>query len=224
MKAQIRLPIGQGAFRGSAPSPRATGLCRPFKRLIVIFRAAQLALRSSTAATASAVSALKPREELEHGERSSLVHGGSETLWEAALTLFLGMRHHHLSAASGINPRRPSAGTSPQRTAAGFVFRRWLKDAARGIRREVPAHVRAAKRALFCLASAGWTKFARLTRALTNNRSTLQQLAPISKHEVSHKQSRLAEVSTRNRPVAAETPWTPFRVLASAAASCKLPG
>lgn len=43
---------------------------------------------------------------------------------------------------------------------------------------------------------AGWTKFARLTRALTNNRNTLQQLAPISKHEVSHKQSRLAEVSS----------------------------
>lgn len=42
----------------------------------------------------------------------------------------------------------------------------------------------------------GWTKFARLTRALTNNRNTLQQLAPIGKHEVSHKQSRLAEVST----------------------------
>lgn len=43
---------------------------------------------------------------------------------------------------------------------------------------------------------AGWTKFARLTRALTNNRNTLQQLAPMGKHEVSHKQSRLAEVST----------------------------
>lgn len=46
-----------------------------------------------------------------------------------------------------------------------------------------------------CLIPAGWTKFARLTRALTNNRNTLQQLAPIGKHEVSHKQSRLAEVS-----------------------------
>lgn len=45
------------------------------------------------------------------------------------------------------------------------------------------------------LIPAGWTKFARLTRALTNNRNTLQQLAPIGKHEVSHKQSRLAEVS-----------------------------
>lgn len=45
------------------------------------------------------------------------------------------------------------------------------------------------------LIPAGWTKFARLTRALTNNRNTLQQLAPIGKHEVIHKQSRLAEVS-----------------------------
>lgn len=44
--------------------------------------------------------------------------------------------------------------------------------------------------------SVGWTKFARLTRALTNNRNALQQLAPISKPEVSHKQSRLAEVSS----------------------------
>lgn len=48
----------------------------------------------------------------------------------------------------------------------------------------------------YCLFPAGWTKFARLTRALTNNRNTLQQLAPIGKHEVSHKQSRLAEVNT----------------------------
>ncbi|XP_030627486.1 potassium voltage-gated channel subfamily H member 5a [Chanos chanos] len=39
----------------------------------------------------------------------------------------------------------------------------------------------------------GWTKFARLTRALTNSRSTLQQLAPMNKTEVSHKHSRLAE-------------------------------
>ncbi|XP_057209715.1 potassium voltage-gated channel subfamily H member 5a isoform X2 [Triplophysa rosa] len=39
----------------------------------------------------------------------------------------------------------------------------------------------------------GWTKFARLTRALTNSRSTLQQLAPVNKTEVSHKHSRLAE-------------------------------
>ncbi|XP_062851494.1 potassium voltage-gated channel subfamily H member 5, partial [Trichomycterus rosablanca] len=40
----------------------------------------------------------------------------------------------------------------------------------------------------------GWTKFARLTRALTNSR-TIQQLAPLSKPDVSsHKPSRLAEV------------------------------
>lgn len=41
----------------------------------------------------------------------------------------------------------------------------------------------------------GWTKFARLTRALTNSRGTLQQLTPLNKTEVSHKHSRLAEVS-----------------------------
>uniref|UniRef100_A0AAY4B694 Potassium voltage-gated channel subfamily H member 5 n=1 Tax=Denticeps clupeoides TaxID=299321 RepID=A0AAY4B694_9TELE len=41
----------------------------------------------------------------------------------------------------------------------------------------------------------GWTKFARLTRALTNSRSTMQQLTPMNKTEVStHKHSRLAEV------------------------------
>ncbi|KAF4099402.1 hypothetical protein G5714_019528 [Onychostoma macrolepis] len=39
----------------------------------------------------------------------------------------------------------------------------------------------------------GWTKFARLTRALTTSRSTLQQLTPMNKTEVSHKHSRLAE-------------------------------
>ncbi|XP_060721009.1 potassium voltage-gated channel subfamily H member 5a [Tachysurus vachellii] len=39
----------------------------------------------------------------------------------------------------------------------------------------------------------GWTKFARLTRALTNSRGTLQQLTPLNKTEVSHKHSRLAE-------------------------------
>uniref|UniRef100_A0A8C3AGK7 Potassium voltage-gated channel subfamily H member 5 n=1 Tax=Cyclopterus lumpus TaxID=8103 RepID=A0A8C3AGK7_CYCLU len=38
----------------------------------------------------------------------------------------------------------------------------------------------------------GWTKFARLTRALTNNRNLVHQLAPLST-EVSHKPSRLAE-------------------------------
>ncbi|XP_029705807.1 potassium voltage-gated channel subfamily H member 5-like [Takifugu rubripes] len=42
-------------------------------------------------------------------------------------------------------------------------------------------------------ATRGWTKFARLTRALTNNRNMVQQLAPLSKAEVSHKPSRLAE-------------------------------
>ncbi|XP_018087778.1 potassium voltage-gated channel subfamily H member 5 isoform X2 [Xenopus laevis] len=40
----------------------------------------------------------------------------------------------------------------------------------------------------------GWTKFARLTRALTNNRSVLHQLTPMNKAEVVHKHSRLAEV------------------------------
>ncbi|KAM4712807.1 voltage-gated delayed rectifier potassium channel KCNH5-like [Anableps anableps] len=39
----------------------------------------------------------------------------------------------------------------------------------------------------------GWTKFARLTRALTNNRNLVQQLAPLNKPEVSHKPSRLVE-------------------------------
>ncbi|XP_037837352.1 potassium voltage-gated channel subfamily H member 5 [Kryptolebias marmoratus] len=39
----------------------------------------------------------------------------------------------------------------------------------------------------------GWTKFARLTRALTNNRNLVQQLAPLNKTEVTHKPSRLAE-------------------------------
>ncbi|XP_030628485.1 potassium voltage-gated channel subfamily H member 5 isoform X2 [Chanos chanos] len=41
----------------------------------------------------------------------------------------------------------------------------------------------------------GWTKFARLTRALTSSRTTLQQLTPLNKTDVtSHKPSRLAEV------------------------------
>ncbi|MEQ2260271.1 Potassium voltage-gated channel subfamily H member 5, partial [Xenotaenia resolanae] len=39
----------------------------------------------------------------------------------------------------------------------------------------------------------GWTKFARLTRALTNNRNVVQQLAPLNKPEVNHKPSRLVE-------------------------------
>ncbi|KAL0969031.1 hypothetical protein UPYG_G00221780 [Umbra pygmaea] len=49
--------------------------------------------------------------------------------------------------------------------------------------------------------NSGWTKFARLTRALTHNNrnashhTTLQQLTPMSSHELSQpKQSRLAEV------------------------------
>ncbi|KAM9798329.1 voltage-gated delayed rectifier potassium channel KCNH5-like [Neosynchiropus ocellatus] len=42
-------------------------------------------------------------------------------------------------------------------------------------------------------AAKGWTKFARLTRALTNNRNLVQQIAPLSKTEVNHKPSRLAE-------------------------------
>ncbi|XP_077408205.1 voltage-gated delayed rectifier potassium channel KCNH5-like isoform X1 [Vanacampus margaritifer] len=42
-------------------------------------------------------------------------------------------------------------------------------------------------------AARGWTKFARLTRALTNNRNLVQQMAPLSKTEVTHKPSRLAE-------------------------------
>ncbi|KAM4541205.1 voltage-gated delayed rectifier potassium channel KCNH5 [Fundulus diaphanus] len=63
----------------------------------------------------------------------------------------------------------------------------------------------------------GWTKLARLTRALTNNRNTLQQLAPISKHEVSHKQSRLAEVLQLNSDILPqykqEAPKTPPHII-----------
>ncbi|XP_020483322.1 potassium voltage-gated channel subfamily H member 5 [Labrus bergylta] len=63
----------------------------------------------------------------------------------------------------------------------------------------------------------GWTKFARLTRALTNNRNTLQQLAPISKPEVSHKQSRLAEVLQLNSDILPqykqEAPKTPPHII-----------
>lgn len=49
----------------------------------------------------------------------------------------------------------------------------------------------------FCSSLAGWNKFARLTRALTSNsRSNMQQLTPMNQvNEVSHKHSRLAEVS-----------------------------
>ncbi|KAM6913176.1 voltage-gated delayed rectifier potassium channel KCNH5 [Xenentodon cancila] len=63
----------------------------------------------------------------------------------------------------------------------------------------------------------GWAKFARLTRALTNNRNTLQQLAPIGKHEVSHKQSRLAEVLQLNSDILPqykqEAPKTPPHII-----------
>ncbi|KAM6968746.1 LOW QUALITY PROTEIN: voltage-gated delayed rectifier potassium channel KCNH5 [Tautogolabrus adspersus] len=63
----------------------------------------------------------------------------------------------------------------------------------------------------------GWTKFARLTRALTNNRNTLQQLAPISKPEVSHKPSRLAEVLQLNSDILPtykqEAPKTPPHII-----------
>uniref|UniRef100_A0A3P8W3H6 Potassium voltage-gated channel subfamily H member 5 n=1 Tax=Cynoglossus semilaevis TaxID=244447 RepID=A0A3P8W3H6_CYNSE len=63
----------------------------------------------------------------------------------------------------------------------------------------------------------GWTKFARLTRALTNNRNTLQQLAPMGRHEVSHKQSRLAEVLQLNSDILPqykqEAPKTPPHII-----------
>ncbi|XP_028293153.1 potassium voltage-gated channel subfamily H member 5 isoform X1 [Gouania willdenowi] len=63
----------------------------------------------------------------------------------------------------------------------------------------------------------GWTKFARLTRALTNNRNTPQQLAPIRQHEVSHKQSRLAEVLQLNSDILPqykqEAPKTPPHII-----------
>ncbi|XP_078134317.1 voltage-gated delayed rectifier potassium channel KCNH5 isoform X3 [Sander vitreus] len=62
----------------------------------------------------------------------------------------------------------------------------------------------------------GWTKFARLTRALTNNRNTLPKLAPIE-HEVSHKQSRLAEVLQLNSDILPqykqEAPKTPPHII-----------
>ncbi|KAM6961277.1 LOW QUALITY PROTEIN: voltage-gated delayed rectifier potassium channel KCNH5 [Aplochiton taeniatus] len=65
----------------------------------------------------------------------------------------------------------------------------------------------------------GWTKFARLTRALTNNRTPpQQQLTPISKPEVSsHKQSRLAEVLQLNSDILPtykqEAPKTPPHII-----------
>ncbi|XP_037652754.1 potassium voltage-gated channel subfamily H member 5 isoform X1 [Sebastes umbrosus] len=64
----------------------------------------------------------------------------------------------------------------------------------------------------------GWTKFARLTRALTNNRNTLPKPPPIDKHEVSsHKQSRLAEVLQLNSDILPqykqEAPKTPPHII-----------
>lgn len=50
-------------------------------------------------------------------------------------------------------------------------------------------------KSLSCLLPSGWSKFARLTRALTSSRGVLQQLAPsVHKGENVHKHSRLAEV------------------------------
>ncbi|XP_063764525.1 LOW QUALITY PROTEIN: potassium voltage-gated channel subfamily H member 5 [Eleginops maclovinus] len=63
----------------------------------------------------------------------------------------------------------------------------------------------------------GWTKFARLTRALTNNRNTLPKPPPIDKHEVSHKPSRLAEVLQLNSDILPqykqEAPKTPPHII-----------
>ena len=52
------------------------------------------------------------------------------------------------------------------------------------------------------LLSAGWGKFARLTRALTSSRGVLQQLQPtVHKGENVHKHSRLAEVTVLSKGV-----------------------
>ncbi|KAK9534169.1 hypothetical protein VZT92_009233 [Zoarces viviparus] len=63
----------------------------------------------------------------------------------------------------------------------------------------------------------GWTKFARLTRALTNNRNTLPKLDPIDKPEVSHKPSRLVEVLQLNSDILPqykqEAPKTPPHII-----------
>ncbi|KAI4804315.1 hypothetical protein KUCAC02_025946, partial [Chaenocephalus aceratus] len=63
----------------------------------------------------------------------------------------------------------------------------------------------------------GWTKFARLTRALTNNRNTLPKPPPIDHHEVSHKPSRLAEVLQLNSDILPqykqEAPKTPPHII-----------
>uniref|UniRef100_A0A8C6WW95 PAC domain-containing protein n=1 Tax=Neogobius melanostomus TaxID=47308 RepID=A0A8C6WW95_9GOBI len=62
----------------------------------------------------------------------------------------------------------------------------------------------------------GWTKFARLTRALTTNRTSLQTLAPLAKPEC-HKQSRLAEVLQLNSDILPtykqEAPKTPPHII-----------
>ncbi|KAM8916566.1 LOW QUALITY PROTEIN: voltage-gated delayed rectifier potassium channel KCNH5 [Spinachia spinachia] len=64
---------------------------------------------------------------------------------------------------------------------------------------------------------AGWTKFARLTRALTNNRNSLPKPAAIEKQEVSHKPSRLAEVLQLNSDILPqykqEAPKTPPHII-----------
>ncbi|XP_077945321.1 voltage-gated delayed rectifier potassium channel KCNH5 isoform X2 [Gasterosteus aculeatus] len=66
-------------------------------------------------------------------------------------------------------------------------------------------------------ATKGWTKFARLTRALTNNRNTLPKPAPIEKPEVNHKPSRLAEVLQLNSDILPqykqEAPKTPPHII-----------
>ncbi|XP_034063160.1 LOW QUALITY PROTEIN: potassium voltage-gated channel subfamily H member 5, partial [Gymnodraco acuticeps] len=62
----------------------------------------------------------------------------------------------------------------------------------------------------------GWTKFAALTRALTNNRNTLAEASPIDHHEVSHKPSRLAEVLQLNSDIPQykqEAPKTPPHII-----------
>ncbi|XP_037606534.1 potassium voltage-gated channel subfamily H member 5-like [Sebastes umbrosus] len=66
-------------------------------------------------------------------------------------------------------------------------------------------------------ATKGWTKFARLTRALTNNRNLVQQLAPLSTTEVSHKPSRLAEALQLGSDILPqykqEAPMTPPHII-----------
>nr|XP_020475959.1 potassium voltage-gated channel subfamily H member 1-like [Monopterus albus] len=66
--------------------------------------------------------------------------------------------------------------------------------------------------------SKGWSKFARLTRALTSSRGVLQQLAPaVHKGENVHKHSRLAEVLQLGSDILPqykqETPKTPPHII-----------